>query len=122
MPAVFEPNPAGMAAMLRSQSMVGAMDHLGQLVRIRAEQIAPVDTGAYAFGVEAGNGAHDGGFKVTSGVADGRAYGRVANSVRSAPSKRYPSGFAYGLVLEFGSSRQRRQRILGRALDALNLA
>lgn len=108
--------------MLATPSMVAAMDHLGQLVRIRAEQISPVRTGAYAFGIEAGNGAHDGGFKVDSGVHEGIARVRVTNSVRSAPSKNWPNGYGYGWALEHGNSRIKKQRILGRALDALNLA
>jgi hypothetical protein len=108
--------------MRGAPAMVGAMDHIGQLVRIHAEEIAPVDTGAYAFGVEAGNGAHDGGFTVDAGLDRGIARVRVVNAVRSAPSKRWPQGYAYGVALEFGNGRMRGQRILGRALDAVNLA
>jgi hypothetical protein len=115
-------NRAGCLAALATPDAVDAMRHIGDLIRIRAEEIAPVDTGAYAFGVESGKGARDGGFKVEAGIRDGTASVRVINRVRSAPSKNWPNGYGYGLGLERGNSRMRGQRILGRALDALNLA
>lgn len=118
----YVPNLAGLREMLGTPAMVAAMKHLGELVRIRAEQIAPVDTGAYAFGVEPANGAHDGGFKLDPAVVRGVARCRIYNAVRSAPSKKWPNGYAYGVALEHGNEHMKGQRILGRALDALNLA
>lgn len=106
--------------MLASPDMVAAMRHKAELVRIRAEQIAPVDTGAYAFDAPNTKGATGGGFHVTAGVHDGRAFGRVTNRVRSKPSRSWPEGYGYGVALERGNKRIRKQRILGRALDALN--
>lgn len=118
----YVPNPAGLRAMLGTPAMLAAMEHLGELVRIRAEEIAPVDTGAYAFGVEPKNGAHDGGFKLDPAVVRGVARCRITNAVRSAPSPKWPEGYPYGQALEWGNSRMKGQRILGRALDAINLA
>lgn len=115
----YRANPAGLAAMLRSPAMVEAMRHKAELVRIHAERLAPVDTGAYAFDTPNAKGAHDGGFHVDAGVTGGRAYGRVTNKVRAKPSRNYPDGYGYGWALEFGNKRIKKQRILGRALDAL---
>jgi hypothetical protein len=122
MAAEFRENRAGMAAMLRTPRAVKTMEHIGDLIRIRAEAIAPVQTGAYAFGTEPPNGAHGGGFQVEPGVRDGVASVRIANRVRAAPSKNFPEGYGYGAALEFGNARIKKQRILGRALDAVNLA
>jgi hypothetical protein len=117
----YRQNRAGIRAMTAAPFMVKAMGHVGEVVRIEAERIAPVDTGAYAFGTPNDKGATGGGFVVTSGVKDGHAYARVTNSVRSAPSRNWPDGYGYGWALEFGNSRTRKQRILGRALDAAAL-
>lgn len=114
-------DPAGMARLLATPAAVKAAEHIGEIVRIEAERIAPVRTGAYAFGVEAPNGAHGGGFTVEPFVRDRAAAVRVVNRVRSKPSHKYPDGFGYGVVLEIGSRYQHAQHILGRALDALNL-
>jgi hypothetical protein len=124
-------NPAGMRQLLVTPAAVKAVEHVGELVRVEAERIAPVVTGAYAFGVAAGNGAHDGGFKVEPFVNGGAAAVRIVNRVRSAPSKHWPNGFGYGSALEHGlewvdkrtgkTHVYKRQRILGRALDALNV-
>lgn len=111
----FEPNPAGMKAMLATSSMVAAMGHIGQLIRIRAEAIAPVRTGAYAFGLEGEPGVTGGGFHVDASVVEGVARARISNDV-------HRGSYNYGVALEFGNSRIKKQRILGRALDALNLA
>lgn len=122
MVAEFRENRAGMAAMLRTLAALKAVEHIGELIRIRAEEIAPVHTGAYAFGTEPPNGAHGGGFHVEPAIRDGVASVRVINRVRSAPSKNYPDGYGYGAALEFGNEHTPRQRILGRALDAVHLA
>lgn len=117
--ARFTSNPGGIAEMLRSPGMVATMRHRADLIRIEAERIAPVDTGAYAFDAPNPKGAHGGGFKVEAGIRDGAAYGRVSNGVRSAPSANWPDGYGYAVALEFGNSRIRKQRPLGRAVDAL---
>lgn len=113
--ARYVENPAGIQAMLASPAMVQAMRHRGELVRIEAERIAPVDTGNYAFKTPNTRGNRDGSFVLTAGVRAGRAYARVSNSARS------PRGFMYSLALEFGTKYMRKQRILGRALDAIRL-
>jgi hypothetical protein len=113
--ATYVPNPAGIKAMLATPAMVDAMDHIGQLIRIRAEAIAPVVTGAYAFGLEGGPGVTGGGFHVDAGIHEGVARVRVINDVHRGT-------YGYGQALEFGTRHMRKQRILGRALDALNLA
>ncbi len=112
--ARFEENRAGIEAMLASPAMVEAMRHKAELVRIEAERIAPVRTGNYAFATPNQRGNHDGAFHVSAGVDNGRAYGRVSNSATSR------GGAVYSVFLEFGTKHMRKQRILGRALDALN--
>lgn len=114
-------NPAGMKALLLAPGAVRAMEFVGGVVRDEAERIAPVRTGAYAFGVDPPNGAHDGGFHVEPFTNDGAAAVRVINRVRSKPSKNYPEGYGYGAALEHGDGHITAQHILGRALDALNL-
>lgn len=113
----YRENRAGIRAMLAAPFMVKAMDHVGQVIRVEAERIAPVDTGAYAFGQPTPK-ASGGGFHVDSGVTDGAARTRVSNNVRSAPSKNWPDGYGYGWALEHGNKRIKKQRILGRAIDA----
>jgi hypothetical protein len=118
--ADYRPNPAGLAAMLAAPFMVAEMKRRAELGRIEAERIAPVDTGAYAFDTPNSKGAHGGGFKVTAGIKDGRAYARLSNHVRAKPSKNFPDGYGYGWALEHGNKRIKKQRILGRAIDALS--
>lgn len=108
----FRENPAGIAAMLRAPWMVEAMRHRAERGRIEAERIAPVDTGAYAFGFPGKPGVHGGGFKVTAGVRDGRAYGRLSNDV-------HRDGFCYAAALEWGTKYMPAQHILGRSIDAM---
>lgn len=104
----FEPNHAGIAAMGRSKDMQAAMRLLAEKVRIRAEQIAPVRTGHYAFDLPNPKAPDDdGGFHVSSGVRAGKAFGRVAATA------------FYSRFLEFGTRYMKKQRILGRSLDAL---
>jgi hypothetical protein len=93
--------------------MVEAMRQRADLVRAEAERIASVRTGAYAFGAPGRPGVSGGGFKVTAGIGDGVAYGRVSNDVRN-------KSFVYSFALEFGTKYMRKQRTLGRALDVLN--
>lgn len=108
-------NRAGCQAALATPDAVDAMRHIGDLIHIRAEEIAPVVTGAYAFGLPGKPGVTGGGFHVDAAVRDGVASVRVTNNV-------HRGSFGYAIALEFGNSRVRKQRILGRALDALNLA
>lgn len=115
----FRENRAGIEEMLRADFMVDEMRRRMELGRIQAERIAPVDTGAYAFDTPNDKGATGGGFKVKSGVRGGRAYARLSNSVRSRPSKNWPNGYGYGWALEHGNKRIKKQRILGRAIDAI---
>lgn len=114
----YRHNPAGLAKLMRSPAMVAEMRRRVELARIHAEAIAPVDTGAYAYGLPTPRAA-GGGFQIEAGVRGGRAYGRIVNRVRSAPSRNWPDGYGYGWALEFGNKRIRKQRILGRAVDAI---
>lgn len=103
--ATFRMYPGAVERVLSTPAMQAAMHRRAELVRIRAEQIAPVRTGRYAFGLHRPPGAHDDGFEVSSGVEHGRAYGRVVNRV------------PYAVFLEFGTRYMRAQRPLGNALD-----
>ncbi len=109
--ATFRGNPAGIAEIGRTEAMQRAMGVFAEKVRIVAEAIAPVDTGQYAFDVSTPPG-EEGGFEVSTGVRDGKAYGRVTN--RSSNN-----GYCYAEALEFGNSQMAAQRPLGRALDAV---
>jgi hypothetical protein len=106
MGARFEPNHAGIAAFGRSPGMQQAMQQLAGLVQERAVAISPVKTGRYKAS-----------WRTTSGVKDGRAFGRVYNTARNPRN-----GYHYPAALERGNSRIRKQRILGRALDAARQA
>jgi hypothetical protein len=109
----FRESRTGWAQVLRSPAMQAEMRRLADLGRVEAERISPVVTGAYAFAARPPNGAHGGGFRVTSGIRDGVAYARLSNSVRSRDN------FPYAVALEYGTKYMRKQRILGRAIDAL---
>ncbi|GAA2636884.1 hypothetical protein GCM10010399_82510 [Dactylosporangium fulvum] len=116
----FRENRAGVAEMMRSPAMLAAMEHLGNIVQIDAEQIAAVDTGAYAFGTNHDPGVTGGGFKVDAQVRGGVASVIVSNDVRSAPSTNWPQGYPYGIAQEFGNEHVEARHTLGRALDALS--
>jgi hypothetical protein len=116
----FRENRAGIEEMLRAPYMVEAMKHRAELARIRAEQIAPVQTGAYAFGLPGRPGSSGGGFHVDAGIRAGRAYARLWNLTKAPPSANFPEGYAYSWALEFGNKRMKKQRILGRAIDAMS--
>jgi hypothetical protein len=98
--------------MLAAPWMVEEMRRRAELGQIRAEEIAPVDTGAYAFGLPGKPGVTGGGFHVTAGIKDGRAYGRLSNDV-------HRNGFSYAAALEWGTKYMRKQRPLGRAIDLM---
>jgi hypothetical protein len=110
-----------MRALLLAPQAVNAMEFVGGVVKDEAERIAPVRTGAYAFGVDPPTGEHDGGFHVEPFTNNGAAAVRVVNGVRSAPSAKHPDGYPYGRALEFGNERIHAQHILSRALDAISL-
>lgn len=103
MPTTFTPNPAGIAAMSRSEWMQERMRRRAEVGRRYAIAIAPRRTGNYAAS-----------FKVDSGVRNGRAYGLLYNDVRN-----WQTGYPYSLALEFGTRYMRAQRILGRTLDVM---
>lgn len=104
----FVPNQRGIRQLGRSQQMQAAMGHIAEIVRINAERIAPVRTGHYAFDRPNPRAPESAGaFHVSSGVARGVAYGRVTNST------------VYARYLEFGTRYMGKQRVLGRALDAV---
>lgn len=112
----YRRNEAGLRAMLAAPWLVAELKRRAELGRIEAERISPVRTGAYAFGAETARNAppdvHGGGFKVTAGIKDGRAYARLSNDV-------HRGDFCYAAALEFGTSKMRKQRPLGRAIDAI---
>ncbi len=112
-PPLFVENPAGIAAMAAGPGMFAAMQQCGDFVKTDAEGLAPVDTGAYAYGTPGRPGTTGGGFKVTVAVRDGKASARVSNDVKHR-------GHCYAVDLEFGNSDQPAQHILGRALSALS--
>lgn len=118
--AQFRENKAGVAAMLRTPEMLGAMEHVGTIVQIEAERAAAVDTGAYAFGTNHDPGVTGGGFGVDAAVRNGKASVVISNDVRSAPSQNWPEGYPYGVAQEFGNERVTARHTLGNALDALS--
>ncbi len=106
MAARFRANQAGIEAMAATPAMERAMGVFAEKVRIVAETDPPIDTGQYGYDVNTPPG-EEGGFEVTTGVENGRAYGRVTNNTPHA---------AY---LEFGTRDMDAQRPLGKALDTL---
>jgi hypothetical protein len=112
-------NPAGMRALLLTPAAENAMEFVGGIVRDEAERIAPVVTGAYAFGVDPPTGEHDGGFHVEPFTNNDAAAVRIVNRVRAKPTKKYVDGFGYGVALEVGTRYMHAQHILSRALDAV---
>lgn len=120
--------PEGLAVALRAPAMVAALEGKMRKAQAYAMEIAPVRSGRYKFGaillgphndptgvrrhrargrferLPAGAG---GGFHIESGIRRGKAYARLVNTT------------PYAVYLEFGTRYMRRQRILGRAADAL---
>jgi hypothetical protein len=122
----FTERPAGLAQACAAQPMQRACAMRMELARLYAMVFAPVDTGQYKWGAVLIGARGDevarrkatgpfrrlpegeqGGFVVVSGVRNGRAYARL---IALAP---------YSIYLEWGTRYMRRQRILGRAADAL---
>lgn len=104
MPTRFEPDHAGVAALGRSASMQkGLLALLDRKVKPRAEALTPVLSGRMKTS-----------WRTTSGVRGGTAYGRIYNIARDPRT-----GFGYPAAVENGTRYMRKQRVLGRALDAL---
>lgn len=112
-PPVFVENPAGIAAMAAGAGMLKAMQECGDFVKGDAEHLAPVDTGAYAYGRPGRPGTTGGGFQVASAVRDGKATARISNDVKF-------NGHCYAVDIEFGTRDAPAQHVLGRALSALS--
>lgn len=89
----FVADRAGIRAIGGSPHMAAEMRRRAHVVAQRAQDIAPVRTGLYRASI-----------RVSSGVRRGLAYGRVT------------AGASYSGYVEFGTSKMRRQRVLGRAL------
>jgi HK97 gp10 family phage protein len=96
-PPVFVENRAGIEAMLRSRSVELGLRRIGAAIKDRAERISPVDTGHY----------RNSWYLESVRPGDGRPFVRVGNRA------------AYARYLEYGTRYMKRQRILGRALDAV---
>jgi hypothetical protein len=101
--ARFTEYPQGLAIALAAPAMQRALELKMAKAYARAIAIAPVRTGLYRSR-----------FRVVSGVRNGKAYARLLNDARDPRT-----GYPYCLALEFGTKYMKRQRILGRAADAL---
>ncbi len=98
---------SGIRRMLGSPPLVREMRRRMNKARILAIMIAPIDSGNYVSRFSR-PGA------LESGVnARGVAFARLSNDARS------PEGFLYALALEVGTRHMRAQRILRRALRAV---
>ncbi len=107
--STFTPNHAGIRAMAASPAMVECLRNLvATRMKPYAEAIAPVDTGQYAHET-----IQPGGFHVTAGVRDGKAYGRLTNKAPHARLVEWPHRVHNSDRVIPG------QHILGRSLDAL---
>jgi hypothetical protein len=93
-------NPAGFAAFERSPMIEAMLLRNAQRIEEQGVTLSPVRTGQYASSWYSETGHRD----------NGMPYGRAGNR---APHARF---------LEYGTRYMARQRILGRALDAVNLA
>jgi hypothetical protein len=85
--AIYRPNPAGIAAMLRQPFMVEAMRARAEEGKRRAEQLTPVDTGRMKAS-----------WRVWAGIKNGKAAAQVFNVARNPKT-----GFPYPIVIEYGS-------------------
>lgn len=94
--ARFDYNPAGLQRVLASQRLLRVLRARATAGMRYARRLAPVRTGRYRAS-----------FRVVSGTRNGVVYARLLNS---AP---------YAVYLEFGTRYMRRQRVLGRAMDAM---
>jgi hypothetical protein len=105
---------------MTSRFMIGEMHRRATAGRVYALHIAPIVTGRYV-----------GSFRVASGIKNGKAWARLYNTAHAEPSEKWPQGFYYAVALEFGQRYTtstgklvivRRQRIIGRAVDAIRAA
>ncbi|WP_344509271.1 HK97-gp10 family putative phage morphogenesis protein [Dactylosporangium maewongense] len=85
--------------MRSTPDMQSALEEIGDKVKAQAERLSPVVTGRYRASW----------YRTTSATSTGLRL-RIGNR---APYARY---------LEFGTSEIQAQRVLGRSLDAINLA
>jgi len=97
----FRPNPAGIKQVAALPGLVKEFGDIAARGAERAKEIAPVDSGAYAEGIEG-----------ESGIEDGRAIGRInANDFKS-------------LWIEHGTGAPGptpAYRVLGRTIDGLSV-
>jgi hypothetical protein len=103
--AIYRPNPAGIAAMLRQPFMVEALRRIAENGKQRAEQLTPVDTGRMKAS-----------WRVWAGIKNGKAAAQIFNVARNPKT-----GFPYPAALEFGTRYIRKRRILGRAIDSMRI-
>ncbi len=95
--ARFRADRDGIARLERSEKLQKALARFAERGKDYAQQIAPVRTGRYRDA-----------FRVRTGIGEsGRAYARLENPVH------------YAIYLEYGTRYMRRQRILGRSVDAM---
>lgn len=94
---LYVENRAGIEQMLRSRFVELALRRVGAAIKDRAERISPVDTGHY----------RSSWYLESIRTGDGRPFVRVGNRAD------------YARYLEYGTRYMKRQRILGRALDAV---
>lgn len=97
----YRENRAGLEQMLRSGFMQAAIRQVCERGQVAAIHNTPVDTGLMAAS-----------WRVWVGVRAGKAHGQIYNT-----AKNRRSGYRYPAAIEFGNSRIRRQRPLGRAID-----
>lgn len=99
----YRENPAGIAAMLRSDMVADALRARAEEGKRRAEQLTPVDTGRMKAS-----------WVVTVTRGGKTVQARLANTARDPQT-----GFNYPAALEFGTRYIRKRRILGRAIDSM---
>lgn len=110
-----DPKPGELQELFSAPWLIKELHRRAELGRIEAERIAPVDTGAYAYGLPGHKDVHGGGFKVSSGIRDGHAHAELSNDV-------HRGDYCYAIALEYGfRTRNGRhvegQRIFGRVID-----
>ncbi len=103
----LEPNRAGLTRLLSSDAVRKALERRVTRGLIYAEAHAPVDTGRYAYALNIPPGQSGGGFHITSGVENGRAFARLNNDT------------PYAYFLEFGTRYMRAQPTLRKSIDAM---
>lgn len=97
----FRASYKGIGQMLNTPWMEAAMRERAEKVRARAAATAPVETGRYKASLRVESGMH-------GGDHHDRAFARVVADV------------PYGLIVEYGTSKQAAHHTLAHALDAVN--